>query len=101
HHLRVAVRHRAKSANGGDWSGHSTGLGHCNCRSRAARGAGERDMDQTMNFGELLEHGLFALGQVLRVPVFVLLWVCVAMTLFYAASYLVEAVRRRNERRGF
>ncbi len=54
-----------------------------------------------MNFGELLEHGLFALGQVLRVPVFVLLWVCVAMTLFYAASYLVEAVRRRNERRGF
>jgi biopolymer transport protein ExbB/TolQ len=58
-------------------------------------------MDQTMNFGELLEHGLFALGQVLRVPVFVLLWVCVAMTLFYAASYLVEAVRRRNERRGF
>jgi len=54
-----------------------------------------------MNFGDLLEQGLFALGQVLRVPVFVLLWVCVAMTLFYAASYLVEAVRRRNARRGF
>jgi biopolymer transport protein ExbB/TolQ len=58
-------------------------------------------MDQTMNFGDLLEHGLFALGQVLRVPVFVLLWVCVLMTLFYAASYLAVAVRRRNARRGF
>lgn len=54
-----------------------------------------------MNFGDLLEHGLFALGQVLRVPVFVLLWASVAMTLFYSASYLVEAVRRRSARQGF
>lgn len=54
-----------------------------------------------MNFGDLLEQGLFALGQVLRLPVFVLLWICVAMTLFYAGAYLVEAVRRRGDRAGF
>ena len=58
-------------------------------------------MDQTMNFGDLLEHGLFALGQVLRLPVFILLWICVAMTLFYSGSYMVEAVRRRRARSGF
>ncbi len=54
-----------------------------------------------MNFGDTLEQGLFALGQVLRLPVFILLWICVVMTVFYAASYLVEAVRRRRERAGF
>lgn len=54
-----------------------------------------------MNFGNILENGLFALGQVLRLPVMLLLWVCVGLTLFYAGSYLVEAVRRRNERAGF
>ncbi len=54
-----------------------------------------------MNFGDTLEQGLFALGQVLRLPVFILLWICVVMTVFYAASYLVEAVRRRRERDGF
>ncbi|MEN7538481.1 MotA/TolQ/ExbB proton channel family protein [Aurantiacibacter flavus] len=54
-----------------------------------------------MNFGDILEQGLFALGQVLRLPVFILLWVCVAATLYYAASYLVIAVRRRRDRAGF
>ncbi len=54
-----------------------------------------------MNFSELLENGLFALGQVLRLPVMLLLWVCVAMVLYYGGSYLVEAVRRRSERSGF
>jgi biopolymer transport protein ExbB/TolQ len=54
-----------------------------------------------MSFGDFLENGLFALGQVLRLPVMVLLWACVAMALFYAASYAVEAVRRRGERAGF
>jgi biopolymer transport protein ExbB/TolQ len=54
-----------------------------------------------MNFGNVLENGLFALGQVLRLPVMLLLWVCVAFTLFYAGAYLVEAVRRRGEREGF
>jgi biopolymer transport protein ExbB/TolQ len=54
-----------------------------------------------MNFGNVLENGLFALGQVLRLPVMLLLWVCVAFTLLYAGAYLVEAVRRRGEREGF
>ncbi|AKH42871.1 biopolymer transport protein ExbB/TolQ [Altererythrobacter atlanticus] len=54
-----------------------------------------------MNFGDILEQGLFALGQVLRLPVFIILWICVAMTIFYSGSYLVEAVRRRRERANF
>lgn len=54
-----------------------------------------------MNFGDVLENGLFALGQVLRLPVMLMLWICVVLTLFYAASYLIEAVRRRKERAGF
>lgn len=54
-----------------------------------------------MRFMDVLENGLFALGQVLRLPVILMLWLCVAVTLFYVASYLVEAVRRRRERAGF
>ncbi len=48
-----------------------------------------------------LENGLFALGQVLRFPVFVLLWVCVIAALFMAGSCLVEFVTRQREWRGF
>jgi biopolymer transport protein ExbB/TolQ len=58
-------------------------------------------MGKAMNFGDLLENGLFALGQVLRLPVMVLLWLCVALTLFYIGRYLVEAVVRGRERAGF
>lgn len=54
-----------------------------------------------MRFMDILENGLFALGQVLRLPVILMLWLCVALTLFYVARYLVEAVRRRRERAGF
>jgi len=54
-----------------------------------------------MNFGDVLENGLFALGQVLRLPVMLLLWVCVVVTLYYVGSYMVMAVRRRRERAGF
>lgn len=54
-----------------------------------------------MRFMDVLENGLFALGQVLRLPVILMLWLCVAVTLFYVASYLVEVVRRRRERAGF
>ncbi|MCB5425058.1 MotA/TolQ/ExbB proton channel family protein [Altererythrobacter sp. CC-YST694] len=54
-----------------------------------------------MNFSEVLENGLFALGQVLRLPVMLLLWVCVAATLFYVGCNLVEAIRRSRERSGF
>ena len=54
-----------------------------------------------MSLLEILENGLFALGQVLRFPVFALLWVCVAMSVFMAASCVVDGVARRRERRGF
>lgn len=54
-----------------------------------------------MNFAVVLENGLYALGQILRLPVMLMLWVCVAMSLYFAGTYLVEAVRRRNERAGF
>jgi biopolymer transport protein ExbB/TolQ len=54
-----------------------------------------------MNVLAALENGLFALGQVLRFPVFALLWVCVAAAVFMAGSCAVDAVARRRERRGF
>ena len=48
-----------------------------------------------------LENGLFALGQVLRLPVMALLWVCVAAALFMAGHAIVDALARRRERSGF
>jgi biopolymer transport protein ExbB/TolQ len=54
-----------------------------------------------LNVLQLLENGLFALGQVLRFPVMVLLWACVASALFMAGASLVEFVARRRERSGF
>ena len=48
-----------------------------------------------------LENGLFALGQILRFPVMVLLWVCVLAAIFMAGSCLVDFLARRRERRGF
>jgi biopolymer transport protein ExbB/TolQ len=44
---------------------------------------------------------LFALGQVLRFPVMVLLWVCVIAALFMAGGCVVEFLARQRERRGF
>ena len=54
-----------------------------------------------MNLLPILENGLFALGQVLRFPIMILLWVCVAAALFMAGHAAVELVARRRERRGF
>jgi biopolymer transport protein ExbB/TolQ len=54
-----------------------------------------------MKFLDILENGLFALGQVLRLPVILMLWICVALMLYYIGTYLVEAVARRRERAGF
>jgi biopolymer transport protein ExbB/TolQ len=54
-----------------------------------------------VNLLPLLENGLFALGQVLRFPVFALLWVCVVTAVFLAGSCLVDFVARRRERRSF
>lgn len=50
---------------------------------------------------QLLENGLFALGQVLRFPVMALLWVCVVAAVFMTARALVDFVARRRERSGF
>ncbi len=54
-----------------------------------------------LNLLPVLENGLFALGQVLRFPVFALLWVCVASVLFMAGRTLIDFVMRRRERSGF
>jgi biopolymer transport protein ExbB/TolQ len=54
-----------------------------------------------VNILGLLENGLFALGQVLRFPVMLLLWVCVGTALFMAGGCLVEFLGRRRERHGF
>jgi biopolymer transport protein ExbB/TolQ len=54
-----------------------------------------------VNLLPILENGLFALGQVLRFPVFALLWVCVAAAVFMTASCVVDFVARRRERRTF
>ncbi len=48
-----------------------------------------------------LENGLFALSQVLRLPVIVLLWVCVGGALFMAGGCVIEFLERRRERLGF
>jgi biopolymer transport protein ExbB/TolQ len=58
-------------------------------------------VETQVNLLGVLENGLFALGQVLRFPVMVLLWVCVASALFLAGNCLVEWVVRRRERSGF
>jgi hypothetical protein len=58
-------------------------------------------VEPPVNLLAALENGLFALGQVLRFPVFALLWVCVATAVFMSGSCVVDAVARRRERRGF
>ena len=55
----------------------------------------------SVNLLRLLENGLFALGQVLRFPVMLLLWVCVGSALFMAGACVVEFVARRRERGAF
>ena len=54
-----------------------------------------------MNLLAILENGLFALGQVLRFPVMVLLWACVTAALFLAGGCIVDLVTRVRERQGF
>ena len=54
-----------------------------------------------MNILGILENGLFALSQVLRLPVIGLLWLCVAAALFMVGGCVVEFLVRRRERNGF
>jgi biopolymer transport protein ExbB/TolQ len=58
-------------------------------------------VDSPLSLLAHLENGLFALGQVLRFPVMVLLWACVCGALFMAGGCLVEFLSRRRERRAF
>ena len=55
----------------------------------------------SMNILGILENGLFALSQVLRLPVILLLWVCVAAALFMVGGCVSEFLVRRRERAGF
>jgi biopolymer transport protein ExbB/TolQ len=54
-----------------------------------------------MNVLGILENGLFALGQVLRLPVMALLWVCVGAVLIMGGSIVMDFLVRRRERAGF
>jgi biopolymer transport protein ExbB/TolQ len=54
-----------------------------------------------LNLLGILENGLFALGQVLRFPVMVLLWACVAASIFVSAACLMDFLLRRRERHTF
>lgn len=54
-----------------------------------------------MNVLPLLENGLFALGQVLRLPVMLTLWICVCASLYMSGQALMEFAARRRERRAF
>ena len=54
-----------------------------------------------MNLLGILENGLFALSQVLRLPVILLLWLCVAAALFMSGGCVSEFLARRRERTGF
>ncbi len=54
-----------------------------------------------MNVLGMLENGLFALGQVLRLPVMALLWGCVIAAVYVTAACVVEWVLRRRERGAF
>jgi hypothetical protein len=58
-------------------------------------------VEPQVNLLSVLENGLFALGQVLRFPVFALLWVCVISAVFMAGSCVADFVARRRERRTF
>ena len=54
-----------------------------------------------MNLLGTLENGLFALAQVLRFPVIVLLWISVAAAVFMVGGCVVEFLARRRERADF
>ncbi len=54
-----------------------------------------------MNLLGILENGLFALAQVLRLPVIASLWVAVGAAAFLAGGCLMEYLARRRERTGF
>lgn len=54
-----------------------------------------------MSLLQILENGLFALGQVLRLPVIALLWAAVIAALFLAGRCALDLLARRRERQSF
>jgi biopolymer transport protein ExbB/TolQ len=58
-------------------------------------------VESSVNLLSILENGLFGLGQVLRFPVMLLLWVCVVAAIFMTGRAFVEFLARRRERQGF
>src|SRR5690606_25331201 len=58
-------------------------------------------VEASMSLSAALENGMFALAQVLRLPVMALLWVCIGVALLLAGAAAMDAVARRNERRLF
>ena len=54
-----------------------------------------------MSLLTVLEDGMFALSQVLRLPIMALLWVCVAGALFMTGTAVMDWLARRRERQGF
>jgi hypothetical protein len=58
-------------------------------------------LEEEMSLLAILENGLFALATVLRLPVMVLLWACVAAAVFMAGGALASFLARRAERQSF
>lgn len=54
-----------------------------------------------MNFLEMLENGLYALGQIFRLPIMLSLWICFAMVCFALGRYVIDLMARRRERSHF
>lgn len=54
-----------------------------------------------MNLLGVLENGLFALGQIMRFPVMVLLWVCIVSVCFMAGACFMEYLTYRRQRADF
>ena len=54
-----------------------------------------------MNLLGILENGLFALAQVLRLPVIAMLWVAVGTVFFMTGACVMDCLARRRERDGF
>lgn len=50
---------------------------------------------------DLLDRGLFALAELLRAPVVLLLWTCVLWAFALLGGWLADALARRRQRRGF
>lgn len=72
-----------------------------NYHTGAGRGHDLGEDGKAMNVLEMLENGLYALGQIFRLPIMLSLWICFAMVCFALGRYLIDLMARRHERSGF